>query len=67
MVLTQERKDKGLSLKQISQKINMSIQVLHAIERGRSGLNVKRAKAIAALFDKPIDYFFEPTYYKIRK
>ncbi|KFN13909.1 helix-turn-helix domain-containing protein [Bacillus pseudomycoides] len=67
MTLTCERKARNYSLECLSQVLNISPQVLHSIEKGKAGLNAERAKKIAHFFNKPIEYFFVPTYYRVRK
>ncbi|MEK4504253.1 helix-turn-helix domain-containing protein [Bacillus sp. FSL R12-0069] len=65
-MLYRERVNKSLSLEKISQKIHIKPQVLHAIEKGKSGVNAERAEKISAIFNKPVEYFFIPTYYRVR-
>ena len=65
--LTHERKSKNYSLELVAQMVNIKPQVLHAIENGKSGVNAERARKISDFFDKPIDYFFVPTYYRVRE
>lgn len=65
-MLHQERVLRSFSLEKISQKVNIKPQVLHAIEKGKSGVNAERAERISSFFNKPVDYFFVPTYYKVR-
>ncbi|WP_144518354.1 helix-turn-helix domain-containing protein [Bacillus thuringiensis] len=67
MTLKYERKAQNFSLEFISQILNISPQVLHSIEKGRSGVNAERAEKIAKFFNKPIEHFFVPTYYRIRE
>ncbi|MCR8860646.1 helix-turn-helix domain-containing protein [Bacillus pseudomycoides] len=67
MILTCERKARNYSLECLSQVLNISPQVLHSIEKGKAGLNAERAEKIAHFFNKPIEYFFVPTYYRVRK
>ncbi|PEZ05300.1 transcriptional regulator [Bacillus sp. AFS018417] len=66
-MLYYERKTQNYSLDRISQKLNIKPQVLHAIEKGKSGVNAERAEKISRFFNKPVEYFFVPTYYKIRE
>ncbi|MCM3736518.1 helix-turn-helix transcriptional regulator [Bacillus cytotoxicus] len=65
-MLYEERVSRSFSLENLSQKINISPQVLHAIEKGKSGVNAERAEKISDFFGKPVDYFFVPTYYKVK-
>ncbi|UIJ69916.1 helix-turn-helix transcriptional regulator (plasmid) [Bacillus cereus] len=65
-MLYRERVNKSLSLEKIYQKIHIKPQVLHAIEKGKSGVNAERAEKISAIFNKPVEYFFIPTYYRVR-
>ncbi|MED1303826.1 MULTISPECIES: helix-turn-helix transcriptional regulator [Bacillus] len=67
MLLKNERQSKGISLTEIAKQANMKPQVLYAIEVGKTGVNAERAKEIAELLDRPVEYFFKPTYYKIRE
>ncbi|WJE84456.1 helix-turn-helix transcriptional regulator [Bacillus sp. DX3.1] len=66
-MLYYERKTQNYSLERISQNLNIKPQVLHAIERGKSGVNAERAEKISEFFNKPVEYFFVPTYYKVRE
>jgi transcriptional regulator with XRE-family HTH domain len=67
-MLLNERRSKDFSLTQLGQKINIKPQVLHAIEKGKTSVNSERAeKRIAKFFNKPVEYFFIPTYYKVRE
>ncbi|HDR4948836.1 helix-turn-helix domain-containing protein [Bacillus thuringiensis] len=66
-MLLQERQAKGFSLIQLGRKINIKPQVLHAIEKGKTSVNSERAHVIAKFFNKPIDYFFVGTYYRVRE
>ncbi|MGQ7191394.1 helix-turn-helix domain-containing protein, partial [Escherichia sp. HC-CC] len=52
-MLYQERVSKSISLEKLSQKIHIKPQVLHAIEKGKSGVNAERAEKISAIFNKP--------------
>ncbi|MED1598107.1 helix-turn-helix transcriptional regulator [Bacillus pseudomycoides] len=67
MTLSCERLAQNYSLESLSQVLNISPQVLHSIEKGKAGLNAERAEKIAYFFNKPIEYFFVPTYYRVRK
>ncbi|KXY46867.1 helix-turn-helix transcriptional regulator [Bacillus sp. FSL M7-1020] len=67
MNLKYERKVRNCSLEFISQKLNISPQVLHSIEQGTSGVNAERAEKISKFFNKPVEHFFVPTYYRIRE
>lgn len=66
-LLKSERQSKGLSLSHIAKQTNIKPQVLHSIEQGKTGVNAERAKEISEFLDKPVEYFFKPTYYKIRE
>ncbi|HFK1409485.1 XRE family transcriptional regulator [Bacillus thuringiensis] len=67
MSLKYERKAQNCSLEFISQILNISPQVLNSIEKGRSGVNAERAEKISVFFNKPVEYFFVPTYYRVRE
>ncbi|MCQ6305794.1 MULTISPECIES: helix-turn-helix transcriptional regulator [Bacillus cereus group] len=66
-MLIQERNAKKLSLLQLGRQLNIRPQVLYAIEKGTVGVNAIRAKVISEAFNKPVEYFFIPTYYKVKK
>ncbi|KAA0782794.1 helix-turn-helix transcriptional regulator [Bacillus sp. BPN334] len=66
-MLLSERQSKDYSLTQLGQKINIKPQVLHAIEKGKTSVNSERAEKIAKFFNKPVEYFFIPTYYRVRE
>jgi DNA-binding XRE family transcriptional regulator len=67
-MLYQERVSKSISLEKLfPKKIHIKPQVLHAIEKGKSGVNAERAEKISAIFNKPVEYFFIPTYYRVRR
>ncbi|MGM2628544.1 helix-turn-helix transcriptional regulator [Bacillus cereus group sp. Bce038] len=66
-MLLYERKSKDFSLTQLGQKINIRPQVLHSIERGKTSVNSERAEKIAKFFNKEVEYFFVPTYYRVRE
>jgi transcriptional regulator with XRE-family HTH domain len=67
-MLYQERVSKSISLEKLSQKIHIKPQVLHAIEKRKMpGVNAERAEKISAIFNKPVEYFFIPTYYRVRE
>ncbi|MGF9957929.1 helix-turn-helix domain-containing protein [Bacillus mycoides] len=66
-MLYQERVNESLSLDKLSRKVNIKPQVLHAIEKGKSGVNAERAEIISSIFNKPVEYFFIPTYYRVRE
>ncbi|MED4714261.1 MULTISPECIES: helix-turn-helix transcriptional regulator [Bacillus] len=65
-MLYRERVNKSLSLEKLSQKLHIKPQVLHAIEKGKSGVNAERAEKISAIFNQPVEYIFVPTYYRVR-
>ncbi|NYS75978.1 helix-turn-helix transcriptional regulator [Bacillus sp. BH32] len=67
MSLKHERKARNCSLEFLSQILNISPQVLHSIEKGSSGVNAERAEKISNFFEKPVEYFFVPTYYRVRE
>ncbi|MEC5307272.1 helix-turn-helix transcriptional regulator [Bacillus thuringiensis] len=67
MTLKHERKARNCSLEFLSQRLNISPQVLHSIEKGKSGVNAERAEKISAIFNRPVEYFFIPTYYRVRE
>ncbi|MFV5169772.1 helix-turn-helix domain-containing protein [Bacillus cereus] len=67
MSLKHERKARNCSLEFLSQILNISPQVLHSIEKGSSGVNAERAEKISTFFEKPVEYFFVPTYYRVRE
>ncbi|MCU5430836.1 helix-turn-helix transcriptional regulator [Bacillus sp. FSL K6-0273] len=67
MSLKHERKARNCSLEFLSQILNISPQVLHSIEKGTSGVNAERAEKISNFFEKPVEYFFVPTYYRVRE
>lgn len=62
-----ERQSKDYSLAQLGQKVNIKPQVLHAIEKGKTSVNSERAEKIAKFFNKPVEFLFIPTYYKVRE
>jgi len=67
MTLKHERKARNCSLEFLAQILNISPQVLHSIEKGKSGVNAERAEKISTIFNKPVEYFFIPTYYRVRE
>ncbi|MBK5432196.1 helix-turn-helix domain-containing protein [Bacillus mycoides] len=66
-MLLSERQSKDYSLIQLGQKVSIKPQVLHAIEKGKTSVNSERAEKIAKFFNKPVEYFFIPTYYRVRE
>ncbi|PEP88901.1 helix-turn-helix domain-containing protein [Bacillus toyonensis] len=67
MTLKHERKARNCSLEFLSQILKISPQVLHSIEKGTSGVNAERAEKISIFFEKPVEHFFVPTYYRVRE
>ncbi|WP_256680843.1 helix-turn-helix domain-containing protein [Bacillus thuringiensis] len=67
LMLYLERISQNLSIRKISEKLGINVEVFRAIEKGQSGVNAGRARKIADLLNKPINHLFEPTYYKVKK
>jgi len=55
------RKQKGLTLKELSDKTGLSISFLSQIENGASSLAITSLKKVADALDVPIVYFFAST------
>ncbi|MGM0378501.1 MAG: helix-turn-helix domain-containing protein [Bacillota bacterium] len=53
------RKEKDLTLKDLSEKTDLSISFLSQVERGNSTLAITSLKKIATALDIPITYFFK--------
>ncbi|MBP1743258.1 MAG: transcriptional regulator, family [Firmicutes bacterium] len=53
------RKEKGLTLKDLSAKTGLSVSFLSQVENGASSLAITSLKKIAEAFDVTINYFFE--------
>ena len=53
------RNEQGLTLKDLSEKTELSVSFLSQIERGSSSLAITSLKKIADAFDVPITFFFD--------
>ncbi|ANU21408.1 DNA-binding protein [Planococcus plakortidis] len=53
------RIEQGLTLKDLSEKTNLSVSFLSQIERGSSSLAITSLKKIADAFEVPITFFFD--------
>jgi transcriptional regulator with XRE-family HTH domain len=53
------RKEKGLTLKDLSTKTGLSVSFLSQVENGASSLAITSLKKIAEAFDVAINYFFD--------
>lgn len=53
------RTKRGLTLKELSEKTDLSVSFLSQIERGATSLAINSLKKIAEAFDVDITYFFE--------
>lgn len=53
------RIEQGLTLKDLSERTNLSVSFLSQIERGSSSLAITSLKKIADAFEVPITFFFE--------
>ncbi|MBG9454125.1 DNA-binding protein [Lysinibacillus sphaericus] len=58
-IIKKTRIEQGMTLKNLSEKTNLSISFLSQIERGSSSLAITSLKKIADAFSVPITYFFE--------
>ncbi|MDC3413785.1 XRE family transcriptional regulator [Aquibacillus sp. 3ASR75-11] len=55
------RLEQGMTLKDLSEKTNLSVSFLSQIERGSSSLAITSFKKIADAFNVSMSYFFEDT------
>lgn len=53
------RKDSNLTLKDLSEKTNLSVSFLSQVENGSSSLAITSLKKIADAFEVPMTYFFK--------
>jgi len=53
------RKEKGLTLKDLSTKTGLSVSFLSQVENGASSLAITSLKKIAEAFDVTMNYFFD--------
>ncbi len=53
------RQKKGFTLKDLSERTDLSVSFLSQVERGSSSLAITSLKRIADAFDVPITYFFD--------
>jgi len=58
-IIKRTRIEQGMTLKNLSEKTNLSISFLSQIERGSSSLAITSLKKVADAFSVPITYFFE--------
>lgn len=58
-IIKQKRLDQGMTLKDLSEKTDLSVSFLSQIERGSSSLAITSLKKIADAFNVPMTRFFE--------
>ena len=61
-----ERISQNLSIRKISEKLGINVEVFRAIEKGQSGVNAGRARKIADLLNKPINHLLNQHIIKLK-
>ena len=57
-LLRRRRRELGLTMEKVGEKIGVSFQQIQKYENGTNRLGASRLKAIAAVLDVPVSYFF---------
>lgn len=66
-VLRQSRIDQDKTIKEVADAVGMSLAGYQQVETGRNAVASDQAEKIAKYFGRPIDAFFVPKYYTVRK